>query len=695
MKRRKFIKSMTALGTGLILGPAGPIAASSLQPSPAANPHIRRVLVMFKCHFDAGFIDTQTAVVHKYFTEYFPQAIHIAAASRVSGHRYIWTTGSWLLYEYLEQASSEERKRMEQAIHQGDIAWHALPFTWQTELLDQSMITGALALSRSLDKRFGRLTTGAKMSDVPGHTRGIIGPLAANGVKFLDIGGNKACLPAELPPMFLWKNSAGASLPVMYHRSYGAVTEVPGSDLAIDIEVREDNSGPHTPDEIAGIYSDLAHRYPNAEIVAASLSDIADAIDSRQLPIITGEIGDTWIYGIASDPLKVARYREVSRLRNSWLAQGSLHAGDSTDLALLRHLLLEVEHTWGTDTKTWLDFDNYKPADLAKMLDTRNYKVVQFSWNEKRQDLLDGISTLPDSLRVQSQQAIAALTPTQPRLSSKAVQHSANTALETDHFQLGFDPQTGAITRLRNKSRGRDWASQANPLALFTYQTLSSKDYEKFFADYTVLKEEWVSKDFGKPNIDRMGAESREWTPSLSALQVEEDAAGQRVLAALEIQSPGAFESGLASFPQKIFLELILPAKNPVIYLNLSWFHKPATRLPEAIWLTFNPIASDSRAWALEKSGEAISPFDIVTSGNRHMHALSKGFSYTEGQDSFVVETLDAPLVALGDKTPLGFTKSQPDLTKGIHCNLFNNAWGTNYIMWYGQDTRCRFILRV
>jgi hypothetical protein len=26
--------------------------------------------------------------------------------------------------------------------------------------------------------------------------------------------------------------------------------------------------------------------------------------------------------------------------------------------------------------------------------------------------------------------------------------------------------------------------------------------------------------------------------------------------------------------------------------------------------------------------------------------------------------------------------------------NLFNNAWGTNYNMWFGQDMRFRFLLR-
>jgi hypothetical protein len=29
-----------------------------------------------------------------------------------------------------------------------------------------------------------------------------------------------------------------------------------------------------------------------------------------------------------------------------------------------------------------------------------------------------------------------------------------------------------------------------------------------------------------------------------------------------------------------------------------------------------------------------------------------------------------------------------------VHCNLFNNAWGTNYIMWYGEDMRFRFVIR-
>jgi hypothetical protein len=651
---------------------------------------------MFKCHFDAGFSDTQTAIVHRYFTEYFPQAMDLASQLRQSGsRRYVWTTGSWLLYEYLEQATSEQRTRMEKAISTGDIAWHALPFSWQTELMDGSMISGSIGLSRTLDRRFGRTTTGAKMTDVPGHTRGLITPLAAQGVKFLDIGVNDASTPPEAPPLFLWKAPGGSTLVVMYHPGYGGVARVPNSDLAIAMVVRDDDSGPHTLEEIQETYSTLSSRFPNAQITPTNLTEIANAVEPHRgsLPVLTTEIGDTWIHGVASDPLKLARYREVARLREGWLAEGNFAAGDATDVALLRHLLLEVEHTWGTDTKTWLDFDHYMPSDLAAMLDTKNYKVVQFSWQEKRQDLFAAIATLPTPLREQAQTAVRNLEAIPPRLAHPSPCPSGS-EIETPHFLVGIDPKSGAVRRLCNKKSRREWASGEHLLALFSYQTLSQQDYSHFFDSYVISDADWAKKDFGKPNIERFGAESREWLPSVTDLQMEEDQQGHRLLARLEVNDPEALRSGRASFPQEMYLEMLLPKAEPVIYLNFSWFQKPATRLPEALWLSFHPIASDPAGWMLEKSGEPVSPLDVVRSGNRHMHAVSKGFGYKDKSGAFLVETLDAPVVTMGVKSPLYFSNLQPDLSSGVHCNLFNNAWGTNYIMWFGEDMHFRFLLR-
>ena len=112
-----------------------------------------------------------------------------------------------------------------------------------------------------------------------------------------------------------------------------------------------------------------------------------------------------------------------------------------------------------------------------------------------------------------------------------------------------------------------------------------------------------------------------------------------------------------------------------------------------SLWLSFNPAVVSRQGWTITKSDEDVSPLEVVAAGNRRMHAVSTGFSYRDGKDSFAVETLDSPLIALGEKSPLNFSRLQPDLSSGIHCNLFNNAWGTNYIMWFGEDMRFRFVL--
>ena len=696
MKRRTFVKAAAGAGAALLAGPIRSLWADEPKQEPVRpDPRVKRVLVMFKCHFDAGFIDTQANVVRRYFTEYFPRAIEVARHANEGGkRRYVWTTGSWLLYEYLEQASAADRKTMEEAVARGDIAWHALPFTWQTEMMSPSMIEGSLAISRDLDRRFGKVTTGAKMTDVPGHTRGLIAPLAKHKIGFLEIGVNGGSTVARLPPLFLWKSPSGASLPVMYHWDYSGTAHIPGSTTVLATRVRDDNSGPHTAAEIARMHADLGAQFPRAEIVACNLSEMAEAIapHRKKLPVVTAEIGDTWIHGVASDPLKVARYREVARLRDAWIAGGKLKAGDSTDVALLRRLLLEIEHTWGTDTKTWLDFDNYKPADLERMLDTKNYKVVQFSWQEKRQDLLDAVERLPESLRTEAHKAVDGLRPSPP--SVPAQEQPGGKPIETAHFILGVDPHTGAIARLRNKTTEREWANEKNPLALVAYQSLSKDDYDRFIKSYLTTTADWAFKDFGKPNIERFGAQSRTWLPASAAVNIEESSDAHRIVIQPRFDDDKAFQAGLASFPRKVFVEIVLPKAKPEIQLTLSWFEKPPTRLPEALWLTFNPAVVGQKGWTLDKTGEPVSPFDVVESGNRHMHALDGGFSYREGALEFAVQTLDAPVVVLGDRTPLLFSNDQPDLSRGIHSCLYNNAWGTNYIMWYGEDARFRYVLK-
>jgi hypothetical protein len=662
----------------------------------AAGGDVKEVLVMFKCHLDVGFIDTQAAVIHRYFAEYYPRAIETAEKLRAAaGDRYVWTTGSWLLYEYLEQAKGSERETMEQAIQRGDIAWHALPFTWQSELLDRSAIQGAIGFSKALDRRFGRQTTGAKMTDVPGHTRGLVGPLHEAGVIFLDIGVNAASTPPDVPSLFVWRDPAGLSTIVMYHRDgYGGVVRVPGSDLAIAVEVRDDNSGPHTIEEIHHIYAKLREQFPGANVRASNLTEIANAVQTHEhaLPVFTHEIGDTWIYGVASDPTKVARYRELLRLRAEWVQQGKIQPADAVDLAFLSKFALAVEHTWGTDTKTWLDFEHYTPQALNSMLQTPKYKVVTGSWVEKRADIDAGVEALPEPLRAEAKVRLAGLRPVSPDISDMKKAEPGG-VIETQLFRMRVDQNTGAITSLESKQTGAQFATEQYPLALFTYQTLSQADYDRFLKAYITVQTDWAPKDFGKPNVGKFGAQSKKWNAKAARVWQGRTDHADRVLVQLDLGSQAA--DAVTAWPEKIFLQIEAPHDIAILNLDLNWFGKRANRMPEALWLTFRPEAAEAERWRLSKLEQTVSPLEVVSGGNRHMHAVTGPLSYKDERRSLSIESLDAPVVSLGELSPIYFSRDQPDLTKGFHYSLFNNGWGTNYIQWFGEDARFRFRLKL
>jgi hypothetical protein len=693
MQRRDLLK-LAALTAGATA--AQHALAGTLSPLDTPNTAVRRVLVVFKCHLDVGFTDTQAAVMRKYFDVYYPQAIETGAAlRRAGGDRYTWTTGSWLLYEYLEQVTPEQRRAMEQAIAVGDISWHALPFSWQTEMLDRSMIDGALGLSHSLDARFGHKTIAAKMSDVPGHTRGIIAPLAAAGISLLDIGVNGASTPPQVPDVFLWKAPDGSTLPMIYHHhGYGGTVVLPGTDTAFSMEMRDDNAGPHTQDEIRTIYTRLRQQFPGATVTAATLNDVAAALAPARdkLPVVTGEIGDTWIYGIPSDPLKVARYREAARMRQEWIAQKKLEIGGDIDRALLRRMALSVEHTWGTDTKRYLDHDHYKPADLSAVLGEPGYRTMEASWKEKRNDLGDGIGRLPAPMRAAMEQRLETLSVAAPSPIGMRP-HPASRILDTAHYRIALDPRTGSIIALVNKTTQRAWASPKNPLALFTYQTLGPEAYDAFIAAYLTVKTWWGPQDFGKPNIAQFGAATREWHPTLRQCWASETFEQHRLLAELAIDDPGSAAAGLVAWPASLYLEIVMPKNTPLLQIRFTSLGKQQNRLPEAMWLTFNPVTSDPRGWELEKVGQPVRPADVVRGGGRSMHAVSERLRYRDARGTFELATLDAPVVALGARSPLDFSLELPTMQDGLHVSLYNNAWGTNYPQWCGGDWMYRFNL--
>lgn len=150
-------------------------------------------------------------------------------------------------------------------------------------------------------------------------------------------------------PRSVWKAPDSSSLAVLYHKhDYGSTIRVPGSDLAVPVNVRGDNSCPHTIEEINAIYAGLHQRFPNAQFMAGSLTDVATATEPlcASLLVVNQEIGDTWIYGAPSDPPQIVRYREMARLRKECIANSQLGKGGPVDQRMLARLALAPERSW-------------------------------------------------------------------------------------------------------------------------------------------------------------------------------------------------------------------------------------------------------------------------------------------------------------------------------------------------------------
>ena len=95
----------------------------------------------------------------------------------------------------------------------------------------------------------------------------------------------------------------------------------------------------------------------------------------------------------------------------------------------------------------------------------------------------------------------------------------------------------------------------------------------------------------------------------------------------------------------------------------------------------------------IDKLGEWISPLEVLENGSRSLHGVGKGAKYSFSDADILLETLDAPLLALGQATLLRFENQLPDLSQGLHFNLYNNVWGTNFPMWFEGSAQFRFNL--
>lgn len=671
-----------------------------------------KVHVVFKTHLDLGFTDFAVDVLENYNQNYIPRAVEMAFELNQDSDKpmFIWTTGSYLIWQYLKTQPEEQVNRLIEAIENGYISWHGLPVTFHAEAAGELIFDQSMKITKELDQQFGTNTISSKMTDVPGHTKGIVPLLANNGIKFLHIGMNGVSAIPDVPENFIWEHE-GSKVIVSYSYDYGTDIQIEGCDDVLVFAHTHDNSGPQSKEKIMAEYQKIKAKYPGYEISASTIDNYVQALLQSELkiPTVTEEIGDTWIHGIASDPAKMRDFNILEQLMKKWLEQEVVSTTDDFYNKFIYSMMLIPEHTWGMDIKRYFsDYKNYAKEDFITAREAnaindealtfrygdigaatkpemkytshewedRTYSMYEQSWKEQRNYIKEAIEVLPVNLK---QEAIQALTIKSITTSGEQIKPFESVNINGYTVQIN---QHGALSSLVKDSV--EYASSENELFKLQYSVIGNDSYEKLRTNYLRdLDKHFWAVDFFKPGIELQNKIVN--TQTFDAYVSKITKHGDSLVVSGYLSSQATEEYGA---PREITIEYTFKEK---VEINIQLANKDAIRYPEIISLAVNPNVNNSSRYLFEKLGTDINPLDVVSNGSKLVHSLDHRIKYAATDKVFNINAIDSRIVSVGQIDNLDFQKKATNINNGFYFHLLNTTWGTNFTMWYEEDINAKF----
>lgn len=675
---------------------------------------MKKVYVVSKTHLDLGFTDYAENIRRKYIDEYIPSAVSLAEKVNTENSKgFIWTTGSWIIKEALHDSDESKRAKLINALKSGNIVPHAMPFTTHSEVFDEDTFDYGLSIVDEIDEIRGRKTVSAKMTDVPGHTRAIIPLLAKHGIKLLHIGVNGASAVPEVPECFLWK-CAGSEIVVIYSGEYGGAFKYEFADEILWFDHTLDNSGAPSPDKVKDMLAKIKSSYPDYEVGAGTLDDFAEIMwkIKDRLPVIDGEIGDTWIHGSASDPYKSAALRELMSLKRQWLANGDMVRMSDEYKGFSDALLCTGEHTCGMDSKThFADYENYLKRDFIKarkkdkvgirrpfssfpkglifklspLGNEHSYSVIEKSWQEQRDYISKALRCLSDAHRAQAEEVLGRLRPEHTEDFSQCKEYTGSVKFSDFEFELNEFGGIGSLT-----CKGAEIIHKNNN-PLLEYRLYTSKDYDFWFSHYSRNMDKngiWAYPDFGRPLLKYADGKypAGRFYYKMTGARIAEEENQIRISADLRCDKALCEQAGAPGEVQVIYT-----LDKDGLKFDVLWCGKDANRLTEAIFLHLYPAAE---SLSLIKLGREIDYKSTVSMGGRNLHAVEKCI-FANKCGNFEICNYHSPIISVGRGKILEYdNKIESFENDGVAFVLQNNVWGTNFPLWYEDNARFAFCIK-
>ena len=303
--------------------------------------------------------------------------------------------------------------------------------------------------------------------------------------------------------------------------------------------------------------------------------------------------------------------------------------------------------------------------------------------------------------------AFAELHPSVPDVSRAAGYERASAGMPIacgNELTLTLD-DTGAIIGLAQKS-GTQWADAMHPLAAVRYKTYNKADVDDFMDEYCMDKASWVGKDYGKPGMPS-DTQSKVWLPAMQAMYVKRSVRAS----SNESYDTGAAVCSIVSYatfedeawqsygaPQQVWSEYRVSAAGDTVAVKIGLFNKTRTRLPESMFVQWHPLMGDSdcdgaaTSWAARSLGAWVETTDVVNGGSKRMFGadavratVGKTVADSSTSRQMEVTSLDALVASFGrlNAYPTPTNATANTAMYGSSHVLWDNLWGTNYIMWW------------
>ncbi len=389
---------------------------------------VQNVIIVYKTHFDIGYSETVQQVVHDYRTSMCDKVLDAIDKNKKQpkDKQFVWTISGWPMKQILWEGQSPERKKkIEQAIRDGNLAIHAFPFTMHTETSDPEDLVRGLNISAKLLRNYGQpLSISAKMSDVPGESWIIPTLFTHAGIKFYHMGGPVVNKELGLPPFFWWEGPDGSRLLTLYNNGYGSDPLPPENwpfKSWVYINMTGDNQGPPNPETVAKDIEWYTKRGIHARV--GKMDDFANMVlkeDLSKLPVIRTDIGDVWIHGAMSMPEasklaqnirpSIAGMAELSTLETIW----GIYRPDQHKIIAdaYEQSLLYSEHTWGLANQHYVQVPYGKAwQDLWEKGLPPQFKLMEDSWKDHANYITsveklvagpyqDAVASLADNIKI-------------------------------------------------------------------------------------------------------------------------------------------------------------------------------------------------------------------------------------------------------------------------------------------------------